>query len=77
MPGTRARLKACMPCAAAMTKCSWAPLKELTASKAQVPMLEARSEKVLAKGKGKEKAIADPEVEEEEAPDAVHHLQIL
>ena len=66
MPGTGARSKACVPCAAAKTKCSWAPPKEPTMSKARVPTSEAGSEKVLPKGKGKEKVVVEPEVEEED-----------
>ena len=39
-------------------------------SKAWVPMSEAGSEKVVPKGKGKEKAVVEPEVEEEEEVDS-------
>ena len=58
-----------MPCAVAKTKCSWALPKEPTMSKAQVPTLEAKSEKVVPKGKGKEKVVMEPEVDEEEEVD--------
>lgn len=53
MPPTRAHAKACMPCAAAKMKYLWALKKEPAVSKVWVLMLEARSDKIVGKGKEK------------------------